>query len=109
MSVQPEAVRHLLTRIRQTGLPEPVTEFVFAPPRRWRFDICWPARRVAVEVDGGTWSVGRHTRGKGFEDDAIKCNAAVELGWRVFRYTTGLVIADEAIIQLERVLTEAHT
>jgi very-short-patch-repair endonuclease len=105
MSAQPEAVRHLLTRIRQTGLPEPVTEFQFAPPRRWRFDVAFLSAKVAVEIDGGTWSGGRHVTGKGFEDDCLKKNMAVELGWRVLTYTTGLVLADEAIIQLERVLT----
>jgi hypothetical protein len=105
---QPPAIRHLLTRIRQTGLPEPVTEFVFAPPRKWRFDVCWPSPSVmlAVEVDGGTWSGGRHTRGDGYERDCEKLNAAVEGGWRVFRYTTRQVLDDLAIEQLERVLIQ---
>jgi very-short-patch-repair endonuclease len=108
MSAQPEAVRHLLTRIRQTGLPEPETEYQFMVRRKFRFDIAWPSRRIAVEVDGGTWSGGRHVQGRGYENDCIKINAATEQGWRVFRYTTGLVLCDEAIIQLERVLTEGH-
>lgn len=108
MAEHPPAVRHLLTRIRQTGLPEPATEYRFHTYRKWRFDLAWPARRIAVEVDGGTWSGGRHVRGLGFDNDCLKINAATEQGWRVFRYSTGLVLSDEAIIQLERVLTEGH-
>lgn len=100
------AVRHLLTRIQQTGLPEPVTEFTFAPPRKFRFDVCWPALRIAVEVNGGTWAGGRHVSGSGYEKDRVKVNLATELGWRVFEYTSGLVLSDEAIIQIERVMLD---
>jgi len=38
---------------------------------------------LAVEVDGGTWTGGRHTRGAGFEADCEKLNAAVIAGFRV--------------------------
>jgi very-short-patch-repair endonuclease len=103
------AVRHLLTRVRQTGLPEPVTEYRFIALRRWRFDLAWPDRRIAVEVDGGTWIGGRHVSGAGYDADCHKINAATEAGWRVFRYSTGMVLADEAIIQIERVLTAEHS
>jgi very-short-patch-repair endonuclease len=74
--------------IRAHGLPEPVPEYVFAPPRRWRFDFAWPPLRVAVEVEGGAWVGGRHTRGKGFEADAEKYNTAALLGWIVLRFTS---------------------
>lgn len=30
-----------------------VKEFQFHPTRRWRFDYAIPAKKVAVEVDGG--------------------------------------------------------
>lgn len=101
-----EATRHLMTRIRQTGLPAPETEYRFDPSRRWRFDLAWPARKVAVEIDGAIWTGGRHVRGHGYEADCEKLNAAVEQGWRVFRYTTRMVTDDEAIEQIERVLID---
>jgi len=104
-----DMVQFLLTRIRQTGLPEPVTEYAFAPGRKFRFDICWPSLRVAAEVDGGTWTGGRHVSGAGYERDCIKLNMAAELGWTVYRYTSGLVLSDEAIMQLERVLIREAT
>lgn len=69
------------------GLPEPVGEHVFARPRLWRFDFCWPQHMVAIESDGGIWTRGRHTRGKGYLEDMRKLNEAVRLGWRVVRAT----------------------
>ena len=79
------------------GLPEPVAEYRFHPERRWRFDYAWPELgAVAVELEGGTWVQGRHTRGGGFEKDCIKYNAAVLLGWRVLRFTRGMLDVDPA-------------
>ena len=66
-----------------------VREYRFHPVRRWRFDFALPAHMIAVEVEGGTWARGRHTRGAGFEEDCIKYAEAACLGWRVLRFTTG--------------------
>jgi len=68
--------------------PAPAREYRFASPRRWKFDFAWPDARLAVEIEGGTWSGGRHTRGAGYANDCTKYNAAVLEGWRVLRYTT---------------------
>jgi hypothetical protein len=65
-------------------------EHRFAPPRRWRFDLAIPLRMVAVEIDGGTWTGGRHVRGDGYERDCRKLNAATALGWAVYRMTTAM-------------------
>lgn len=69
------------------GWGRPVQEYRFAPPRRWRFDYAWPSRKVAIEVEGGVWIAGRHTRGKGYIRDLEKYNEAALLGWTVLRYT----------------------
>lgn len=66
-------------------LPAPREEFVFAPPRRWRFDFAWPDQRVALEIEGGVWTGGRHVSGTGFVRDMEKYNEAAALGWRVLR------------------------
>ena len=95
----------LAAQIKAAGLPEPVPEFVFAPPRRWRFDFAWPECMTAAEAEGGAYNQGRHTRGKGFECDAEKYNTATLLGWRVFRFTAGMLDRNEAI----PVLTDALT
>lgn len=67
----------------------PETEFRFHPERKWRFDFAWPEQKVAVEVDGGVFSGGRHTRGMGFIRDCEKLNMACEMGWKVLRYQPG--------------------
>jgi hypothetical protein len=56
--------------------------------RRWRFDFAWPEQLVAVELEGGIWTGGAHTRGKHYQSDCEKYNAAALRGWRVLRYTT---------------------
>lgn len=92
---------------RAAKLPEPVREHVFAYPRRFRFDFCWPDRRVAAEIDGGTWTKSRHTTGAGFEKDCEKTNLAALNGWRVFRFTGGMVRSGAAIATVIEALKEA--
>lgn len=79
---------------RSLGGPEMIAEYRFDPVRRWRFDFAHPVARVAVELEGGTFSGGRHVRGKGFEDDACKYNAAAAAGWAVFRLTGRMLNTD---------------
>jgi len=59
---------------------------------------------VAVEVEGGTWSGGRHTTGVGFRNDCEKYNAATALGWRVYRFTSDQVKSGMAIKQISEVI-----
>lgn len=73
--------------VKRRGLPDPVAEHRFAPPRLWRFDWAFLDAKVALECEGGAWSGGRHTRGAGFLKDMEKYNRATALGWRVFRCT----------------------
>ena len=79
-------------------------EHRFAPPRRWRFDYAHIATRIAVEINGGVWSQGRHNRGRGYLNDLDKLNAAQASGWRVFQLGTGQVTIErvQAIIDTIR-------
>lgn len=79
-----DALGRLLVRAT-AHLSPGVTEFTFAPPRKWRFDVAWPEARLAVEIDGGVFCGGRHSRGAGYRADAQKLNTATLLGWRVLR------------------------
>jgi very-short-patch-repair endonuclease len=72
-------------------------EYRFHPTRKWRFDFCWPQEKIAVEVEGGTWSGGRHTTGSGFRKDCEKYNHAAKMGFYVFRFTGDMVKKGEAI------------
>ena len=80
-----------LNQLKAYKMPEPEEEYRFHPVRRWRFDFAWPDQKVAVEIEGGVYNGGRHTRGKGFEGDCIKYNTAQLMGWTVLRFTTGQV------------------
>lgn len=67
------------------GLPKAEKEWRFHPERKWRFDYAWPDKKIAVEVEGGVWSGGRHTRGAGFIKDMEKYNTATVMGWKILR------------------------
>ena len=77
------------------GLPRPETEVLFARPRRWRADYCWPAAKVIVEREGGIFRGGRrpgtagqgHSAGRAILRDMEKSNAAQLLGFVYLRYT----------------------
>ena len=77
----------LAFQLRSLGLPKFVREYRFDPNRRWRFDMSWPDLLLAVEVDGGTRTGGRHVRGDGYQKDCDKLNAATLQGWRILRFT----------------------
>ena len=66
-------------------------EYIFHPTRKWRFDYAWLDLKVALEVHGGVFTNGRHTRGKGFTEDKVKMNEAQLLGWIVIEATTAQV------------------
>ena len=72
-------------------------EYKFHPTRKWRFDFALPLHKIAVEVEGASWSGGRHTRGAGFAADCEKYSIAATLGWRVIRATTEQVMGRMAI------------
>jgi len=91
-------------QLKALRLPASEREYVFAPPRKWRFDFAWPALRAAVEVEGGTWVTGRHSRGKGFEQDCEKYNAATVAGWAVLRVTGDMVKDGTALKATEALL-----
>lgn len=96
--------RKLFSDLRALGCPEPVLQFRYSPHRRWRFDFAWPEQKLAVEVDGGTWSGGRHTRGAGYERDSEKLNAANLLGWTCLRYTSSMVRSGRAAKEIAEAL-----
>jgi len=83
--------------VRMVNLPEPMREYRFAAPRRFAFDFAWPDLRVAVEIEGGVWTGGRHTSGAGFTRDCEKYNLAALNGWQVFRFTGDMVRDGDAL------------
>lgn len=93
-------------QVRAGKLPQPVREYRFHPTRKFRFDFAWPDRLIAIEIEGGVWSGGRHTSGKGFTADCIKYAEAAVLGYRVLRVTGDMVKNGQALRYAELVLCE---
>lgn len=105
--MNPHQNKLLLQIWRAAAIPAPQAEFRFHPERKWRFDFAWPRRiqtitdtdgaaaatvyfpkkhfpgGVAVEIQGGCWARGRHTRGAALVKEREKLNHAAALGWRV--------------------------
>jgi hypothetical protein len=99
-------VNSLGLQIHAAGLPTPELEFMFAKEigRRWRFDLSWPWCKLAVEVDGGVFVQGRHSRGMGQLADMEKGNCAILLGWRVLHVGKQHIKSGEALKWIEQAL-----
>jgi hypothetical protein len=111
----------LITQLRGRGYAA-LPEVRFHPERKWQIDVAvarlmpgvktleditayaFVGRAVAVEINGGAWSRGRHVRGQGFIDDMSKLNALTELGWRILQFTPQQVLSGEALAQIIRCL-----
>ena len=85
----------------QFGLPRPVAEHRFKVDRKWKLDYAWPLQQVALEVEGGVWTKGRHTRPSGFLKDMEKYNTAAAMGWRVLRCTPDTLLSTQTITLLK--------
>jgi very-short-patch-repair endonuclease len=85
-----------------------VKEYRFHPERKWRFDYAIPQYKIAIEVEGGVWTGGRHTSPKGFMGDMEKYNTATAMGWRVLR-TVPTELLTRATMEMIRSAMKAKT
>jgi hypothetical protein len=92
--------------LRLNGIESPEFEYKFHSERKWRFDYCWPSKMIALEVEGGVFSNGRHTRGTGFMNDIDKYNNAALLGWRLIRTTPSYLTSQLNIELIKEILKE---
>lgn len=99
-------IQILLNEIGNAGLEEPALEYRFHGERKWRFDLAWVKDKIALEVEGGVWIRGRHSRGAGMEADMEKYNEAQLLGWTVLRYSTGQIKQGKPLNDLKRALSK---
>ena len=83
-----------------------IVAFAFTWVVLWWLDVP-AALLLAVEVEGGSWSGGRHTSGAGFAADCEKYNEATLRGWRVLRVTGAHVKSGAAVEWLRRAVGEA--
>lgn len=96
--------RVLLISLQLRGIEAPVREWVFAPPRKFRADFAWPHRSLIVEVEGGTWIAGRHSRGGGVRSDCEKSALAAARGLRMIRVEESQVKSGQAAKWIEEAL-----
>ena len=80
MKYKPEIVK---AYFREHGIPQPVFEHRFHPVRKWRLDLAWPDQKLCVEVQGGIFIQGRHSRGAAMLKEWDKLNTLAIMGWRV--------------------------
>lgn len=101
--VQSEGEVKLATALRALKI-DFEQEFKFHPERKWKADFHLVGKKILVEVEGGIWSGGRHTRGKGYIGDMEKYNAATMMGYQVIRFSTEQVKSGLAIQQIEKMV-----
>lgn len=89
--------------MRELGLADFVAEYQFHETRKWRFDYAIVRRKLAIELEGGIWNQvpGRHTRGRGFQDDLDKYNAATSARWFVFRFSVEDVMRGKDLLAID--------
>lgn len=80
-------------------------EFRFYEGRRWRADFKIVDYPILIEVEGGVWSNGRHTRGKGFEGDCEKYNQAAILGYHVLKGSTAQVKSGKLLEDIKQLMS----
>jgi len=96
--------QELLFQIKASKLPIPISEYKFHKSRKWRLDFVWLDEKFVVEVEGGIYKKGRHTRPIGFKNDCEKYNEAELAGFHVLRVTSDHIKNGKAIEWIERAL-----
>ena len=91
---------------QECGLPKPVFEHRFHPVRRWRFDVAFLDSKVALEIQGGIFTHGRHVRGAALLKEWEKLNTAAGIGWRVLFCQPKDVCSSETIRFLKMAIGE---
>lgn len=79
------------------------SEVMFCKGRKFRFDFAITSKKIAIEIEGGIFSGGRHTRGAGFTKDMEKYNIAAENGWVVLRYSPQQINKTTTFEQIKQV------
>lgn len=96
----------LALQMAAAKLPPWETEYRFDPARRYRLDFFFPAARLGVELQGGTWVAGGHSRGRGYQRDCDKLAACTLAGIRVLWFTTDDVTSGKALTVIEAALAQ---
>ena len=89
----------LASQCELVKLDAPTREYRFHPDRKWRIDLCWIDRRLALEVEGEV-----HRISDKFKRDLEKYQALFFAGFRLLRVSPAQVKNGTALRMVERAL-----
>ena len=89
-------------QLRIAGIPFE-REYRAINGRKYRWDF--RVGSILVEIQGGTWTKGGHSTGKGLHRDYEKNNAAVLAGWRVLYFDGEMVRSGAALGTVQDMMT----
>lgn len=78
-----------------------VSEHKFHKVRKWRLDYFIPELKIGIELHGGVYTNGRHTRGTGFTEDREKMNEAMIAGIMILEFTSEQVKNGKAMVMIK--------
>lgn len=98
------------------GIPQPIPEYLFAKSigRKWRIDYYFERKcivngvekviKIALEVEGGIHTRGRHVRPEGFIADMEKYNTLVDFGIALYRVQPKELFNYDTAMKLRKLL-----
>lgn len=93
----------LCWQLNNVGIPHE-REHRFHDTRKWRFDIAFPVVKLAIEIDGGLFVDGGHSRGRARIKDMERDIAANLLGWLVVRMPPEWIKPGTALAHIEQLI-----
>ena len=88
------------------GLGGYVREAQIIPNRKFRYDFYFPEHRLCVEVQGGVWSNGAHSRPTGIKRDYEKSNLCTQYGFKLLQFDVKAVKSGEALDVTEQLINQ---
>jgi len=79
------------------GLGGYVREAQIIPHRKYRYDFYYPEANLCIEIQGGVWSNGAHSRPTGITRDYEKANLCVQHGFRLLQFDVKQVKSGDAV------------
>lgn len=93
-----------LKEVDRYTMPEVPFSHFLPTKRKFRADFLMPILKIIIEVNGGQFTGGRHTRGgQGYETDLTKLNLAQIHGYRVIQFTYQMLKRGEHLKVLQMI------